>query len=400
MTTLEAAVVLRQPIESPMQAAVDAVLDQALREQRLVGAVVLVQHRGRFVYRNAAGWADREARRPMRADTLFRLASVTKPIVTAAAMVLVSQGRLDLDAPVTRWLPAFRPALADASVPTMTLRHLLSHSAGLGYRFLDSETDGPHARAGVSDGMDASNLSLAENVRRIATVPLHYSPGEGWCYSLAVDVVGAVLEAACGQPLDAIVRDLVCAPLGMSDTAFHAVDPARLAVPYVSDTPAPHALREGEVAAAFPDTAGIIYNPARALDRSAFPSGGAGMVGVADDVMTLLEVLRRGGDPLFDATWAGEMGRIQTGDYGPPDEPGWGFGLGFSVLRDPSLTATPEAPGTWRWGGAYGHSWFVDGALELSVVAFTNTLYEGMSGPFVTELRDAVYAGLAKEIAA
>ncbi|MFC4763182.1 serine hydrolase domain-containing protein [Dyella koreensis] len=400
MTSLEAAVALPQPVESPLQTAVDAALDQALREQRLVGAVVLVQHRGRSVYRHAAGWADREAQRPMRTDTLFRLASVTKPIVTAAAMALVSQGRLDLDEPVTRWLPAFRPALPDGSVPTITLRHLLSHSAGLGYRFLDTEIDGPHARAGVSDGMDASGITLADNVRRIATVPLQFPPGEGWAYSIGIDVVGAVLEAACGQPLDAIVRDLVCAPLGMSDTAFHAVDPARLAVPYVSDTPAPHVLREGEVVAPFPDTAGIIYSPARALDRSAFPSGGAGMVGVADDVMTLLETLRRGGEPLFDATWVSEMGRIQTGDYGPPDAPGWGFGLGFSVLHDPALTATPEAPGTWRWGGAYGHSWFVDGARELSVVAFTNTLYEGMSGNFVGELRDAVYAGLAKEIAA
>ena len=396
MSSTSAMAAPRPAVAQPLTTSVDAVLDAALTEQRLVGAVVLVQHRGRSVYRRAAGWADRESQQPMRADTLFRLASISKPIVTAAAMALVSQGLLELDAPVTRWLPTFQPKLADGTAPVITLRQLLSHSAGLGYRFLDAALDGPYARAGVSDGMDASDISLAENVRRIGTVPLLFAPGESWCYSLGIDVVGAVLEAASGQSLDAVVRDVICAPLGMSETAFHAVDAARLATAYVSDTPSPHRLGEGEVVSPFPDVAGITYHPSRALDAHAFPSGGAGMVGTADDFMTLLETLRRGGSPLMHSTWVTEMGRIQTGEFGPPDAPGWGFGLGFSVLRDPSLTATPEAPGTWRWGGAYGHNWFVDGVRELSVVAFTNTLYEGMSGAFVTALRDAVYAGLAQ----
>jgi len=386
----------RPAVNHSFKTTVDAVMDAALNEQRLVGAVVLVQHRGSNVYRRADGWADRESQRPMRADTLFRLASISKPIVTAAAMALISRGVLDLDVAVTRWLPDFQPKLADGSTPVITLRHLLSHSAGLGYRFIDAELDGAHARAGVSDGMDASDISLAENVRRIAAVPLQFAPSQGWGYSLGIDVVGAVLEAASGQPLNAIVRDVICAPLGMSDTAFHAVDATRLATAYVSDTPSPHRLGEGEVVPPFPDVAGIIYSPSRALDTHAFPSGGAGMVGTTGDFMTLLETLRRGGEPLMQPEWIGEMGRIQTGDFGPPDAPGWGFGLGFSVLRDPSLTATPEAPGTWRWGGAYGHSWFVDATRALSVVAFTNTLYEGMSGAFVTELRDAVYVGLAQ----
>lgn len=396
MSSTSAMAAPRPAVAQPLTTSVDAVLDAALTEQRLVGAVVLVQHRGRSVYRRAAGWADRESQQPMRAETLFRLASISKPIVTAAAMALVSQGLLELDAPVTRWLPTFQPKLADGTAPVITLRQLLSHSAGLGYRFLDAALDGPYARAGVSDGMDASDISLAENVRRIGTVPLLFAPGESWCYSLGIDVVGAVLEAASGQSLDAVVRDVICAPLGMSETAFHAVDAARLATAYVSDTPSPHRLGEGEVVSPFPDVAGITYHPSRALDAHEFPSGGAGMVGTADDFMTLLETLRRGGSPLMHSTWVTEMGRIQTGEFGPPDAPGWGFGLGFSVLRDPSLTATPEAPGTWRWGGAYGHNWFVDGVRELSVVAFTNTLYEGMSGAFVTALRDAVYAGLAQ----
>ncbi|MBD7921632.1 serine hydrolase domain-containing protein [Xanthomonas bonasiae] len=382
------------PTLSPHHAApLDAAIDAALRQQRLVGAVVLVAHRGACLYRRAAGWADREAQRPMREDTTFRLASVSKLVVATAALVLVAQGRLALDAPVTRWLPWFRPALPDGRVPDISLRQLLSHSAGLGYRFLEP-ADGAHARAGVSDGMDNSGLSLEDNLRRLAGVPLQYAPGTGWGYSLSIDVLGAVLQAASGQALPALVRDLVTAPLGMHATAFHAEDAARLAVPYVNGAPAPHRLGEGEVVAPFAEGAGIVFHPSRALDRDAFASAGAGMVGNAGDVLRLLETLRGGGAPLLPAALVAEMGRAQAGDFGPPDGPGWGYGLGFAVLRDPAPTATPEAPGTWRWGGAYGHNWFVDPALQLSVVALTNTLYEGMSGAFVVELRDAVYASL------
>ncbi|WP_369939497.1 serine hydrolase domain-containing protein [Xanthomonas medicagonis] len=378
----------------PQQAApLDAAIDAALRQQRLVGVVVLVAHRGRCVYRRAAGWADREAQRPMREDTPFRLASVSKPIVATAALALVAQGRLHLDAPIARWLPWFRPALADGRVPDISLRQLLSHSAGLGYRFLEP-ADGAHARAGVSDGLDRSGLSLEDNLRRLAQVPLQYAPGSGWGYSLSIDVAGAVLQAASGQPLPQLVHELVTAPLGMRATAFHAEDAAELAVPYVSDVPMPHRLGEGDVVAPEPGVAGLVFHPSRALDRDAFASGGAGMVGSAGDVLRLLETLRGGGAPLLPADLVAEMGRAQTGEFGPPDGPGWGYGLGFAVLRDPAPTATPEAPGTWRWGGAYGHSWFVDPARQLSVVALTNTLYEGMSGAFVVELRDAVYASL------
>lgn len=118
------------------------------------------------------------------------------------------------------------------------------------------------------------------------------------------------------------------------------------------------------------------------------------MAGTAPDLLRLLELLRQGGGSLLPRELVAEMGRDQIGGLDLPAAPGFGFGLGFSVLRDPALAASPESPGTWRWGGAYGHSWFVDRAKGLSVVAFTNTLYEGMSGRFVTDLRDAVYGAL------
>lgn len=370
------------------------VVDQALEERRLVGAVVLVARDGEQVYQQAAGLADREQNRAMSVDALFRLASVSKPIVASAAMRLVAQGRLALDGAIDDWLPEFRPLLANGQPARITPRHLLSHTAGLGYRFLEADATGAYARAGISDGMDAASIDLQENLRRIASVPLLYPPGTAWGYSLASDVLGALIEQVQSCSLAQAVRQLVTEPLGMPDTSFVATDATRMAMAYVGGDPQPHRLREGEIVSPFDGAVGIPYSPGRIFDASAFPSGGAGMVGTAPDFLRLLEALRTNDERLLHAEWVAEMGRDQLGGLELPNAPGFGFGLGFSVLRDRHAAASPESNGTWRWGGAYGHSWFVDRARGLSVVAFTNTLYEGMCGRFVNDLRDAVYASL------
>lgn len=199
---------------------IHAAVQQALDERRLVGAVVLVAHNGELIHQQAAGYADRESARPMELTTIFRLASVSKPIVSTAALALVAQGRLDLDEDIGRWLPQFQPRLIDGSPARITARQLLSHTAGLGYRFLETNADGPYARAGASDGMDSVNFSLAENLRRIASVPLLYVPGTSWGYSLATDVLGALIERIHGTSLDEAVNQWVAAPLGMIDTRF------------------------------------------------------------------------------------------------------------------------------------------------------------------------------------
>ncbi|MBB3226539.1 CubicO group peptidase (beta-lactamase class C family) [Luteibacter sp. Sphag1AF] len=377
--------------------AVEHLIDRTIAEGRLAGAVVLAVYRGQPLFAKAAGVADRERDVPMQQDTLFRLASVSKPLVTATAMALVGRGALELDQPIHRWLAEFRPRLADGRTPDITLRQLLTHTAGLGYRFLEEDTEGPFARAGVSDGMDDSAIDLKENLRRIASVPLLFEPGTSWRYSIAVDVVGGLIEAATGMALPEAVRQLIATPIGIVDTDFHAVDATRLAQPYVLDNEGLRLLREGDVVTPFEGAVGIMYSPARATTPSAFPSGGAGMVGTAPDMLRFLEALRQEKHPGLSPMLIAEMARNQVGQNGPPDAPGFGFGLGFSVLRDAEVAQTPEAAGTWRWGGAYGHSWFVDVARQLTVVAFTNTLYEGMSGRFVSELRDVIYAAIDAE---
>lgn len=372
-----------------------AALLQHVHPQRLVGAVVLVREHGELRHASASGLADRESATPMRRDHLFRLASVSKPLLTTVILRLVADGTLQLDAPLQRWLPDFRPALADGSRPPISLRQLLGHRSGLGYRFLEADAEGPYARAGVSDGMDGAPLTLQENVRRIAQAPLLFAPGSQWLYSLGVDVAGAVAEAATGETLQALFDRLLAQPLRLRDTAFATAEPARLATPYVSDSPQPHRLLEGEVVAPFDGVIGIQYSLARATGVHHHPSAGAGLVGSADEVMSVLEALRdvRASQLLPEALVA-QMAALQVGEEGPPEPPGWGFGLGFAVLRDAAASGTPQSVGSWRWGGAYGHSWFVDPARGLSVVALTNTLYEGMHGAFVDELRDAVYADL------
>ncbi|WP_223756341.1 serine hydrolase domain-containing protein [Myxococcus sp. RHSTA-1-4] len=373
--------------EAALAARLDAAIERAIAEQRIVGAVVLVARDGQVVYRRAAGFADREARTPMRQDAIFLLASVTKPFVATAAMRLVEQGRLRLDDPVTRWLPGFQPKGPDGTSPAITLHQLLTHTAGLTYDFLEP-ADGPYHRLGVSSGLDRPDLSLEENLRRLAAAPLSSPPGTRWGYSMATDVLGAVVARAAGKPLPDAVKELVTAPLGMKDTAFSVVDRRRLATPYGDGEPRPQRMG-AEHSVAF-NGAQVRFVPGRLLDARAHPSGGAGMAGTADDVLALLEALRGNGGLLRPDTVA-SMFKAHVGPEAQTQGPGWGFGYAGAVLVDPASARSPQSAGTMQWGGAYGHNWFIDRAKGLTVVALTNTTFEGMTGRFTTDVRDAVY---------
>ncbi len=372
------------------QGSIDAVLDAAIAEKRIVGALVLVSRAGRLVYARAAGFADREARTPVAPDTIFRWASLTKPVVATATLVLVERGLISLDDPVTRFLPDFRPRLPSGETPVITVRHLMSHTAGLTYRLLEPD-DGPYHRANVSDGLDQPGLTIEENLRRIASAPLSRVPGSGWEYSLGTDVLGAFVARAAQMSLPALVKETVTGPLGMTDSDFTVVDRARLAAAYGNETPDP--ARMGEHHLVSSDLGKISFAPDRMFDPKSYASGGAGMSGTGADFMRLLEALRPGGGALLTARSIDLVSTIKPGDF-ETYTPGWKWPLAWSVLEDPAKTQTPQSPGTWRWGGVYGCSWFVDPAKELSVVVLTNTAVAGMRGPFPDAVRDAVYASL------
>jgi CubicO group peptidase (beta-lactamase class C family) len=370
---------------------VDAAIDAALTDKRLVGAVVLISRNGEQIYRRAAGLADRENAVAMREKAIFRLASVTKPIVAIAAMRLVEQGRIGLDDPITKWLPDFRPRLPDGTEAIIRIHHLLTHTSGLGYAFAEEE-GGPYHRAGVSDGLGEPGLALAENLRRLAGAPLRFAPGDDWQYSLAMDVLGGIIEKETGGSLDEAVAELVTEPLGLVDTAFSVRDPSRLAAPYMNGSPEPQRMGDEAVA---PILDGFIrFAPDRIFDPASYHSGGAGMAGTADDVLAILETVRKGGAPLLSGETVKTMMVDQAGGHMQSLMPGVGFGYGWSVVNDPAAANIPFSVGTLKWGGVYGHHWFVDPQKGLTVVALTNTALEGMWGKFTVDLDNAVYAGL------
>jgi CubicO group peptidase (beta-lactamase class C family) len=323
--------------------------------------------------------------------------------VTAAALRLVELGKISLSDPVTRFLPTFRPALGNGDIPTITLRHLLTHTAGLSYAFLQPP-DGPYHRAGVSDGFDQPGLTMAEELDRIARAGLMYPPGTRWAYSVAMDVLGAVLEVVEGRGLDAVVAEYVTAPLRLASMGFDVTAEQQdlLATPYADHKPAPVRIPDNGQRVRFPDSvplyaalAGIDMVPARIFDRTSFRCGGGGMVGTAGDMLTFIEAIRAGGSPIVTRETAAAMMTVQTGDLAISlREPGSGFGFGGSILIDPAAAQSPQSPGTFGWGGVWGHTWFVDPARRLSVVSLTNTALEGMMGRYTRDLRNAVYADL------
>lgn len=373
-----------------LEAAVDDVIDRAIAEERIVGAVVLVARGGQIAYGRAAGLADRETERPMSLDACFRLSSVTKPIVAATALALADRGVLPLDAPVSRFLPDFKPKLPDGSAPDITIGQLLTHTSGLSYGFLQPE-GGPYLAAGVSDGMDQPGLSMSEELQRLAGVDLFFPPGAAWNYSLSLDVLGAAMEQAAGKPLQEVVAEHVLRPLGMATTGFSAASADDLVTPYVDGPPA-RRMADPDVAPFF-ELSGIRYSPSRALTPSSFPSGGAGMVGTAPDVLKLLEAVRKGGAPILSKAAAASLFANQIGDLVVTTHgPGYGFTNMGAILLDPALAASPHHKGTVSWGGVYGHSWHIDPAREITLVGLTNTATEGMSGAFSVELGAAVAA--------
>ncbi|NUP12826.1 MAG: beta-lactamase family protein [Polyangiaceae bacterium] len=378
-------------VRGALEQRLDAVAQRAVDEHRIVGTVMVVAHRGEIVYRKAHGYADREAQQPMAVDTVHRFASLTKPIVAVALLRLADRGAVDLDAPVTNWLPEFRPRLADKTSPPITLRQLLTHTSGLGYRFAEP-ADGPYHKLGVSDGMDASGITLDENLRRLAEAPLLSAPGAAWNYSLSIDVLGRVIEKVTHQDLESAIRNLVTNPVGMKDTSFIATEPSRLATPYADGKPEPVRMTasfQNPFAASTVD-----FSPGRALDKGAYFSGGAGMVGTADDYLRLLEVLRTGGAPLLKEPTANALFDNAIGELDTFRGPGWGFGLIGAVLVDPKLAKEHASAGSIDWGGAYGHTWSIDRAAELTIVVLTNTAFEGMIGKYPHEVREAIYGVL------
>jgi CubicO group peptidase (beta-lactamase class C family) len=366
-----------------MRARIDAVVDRAIANKTIVGTVVLVAKDGERVYARCAGFADRESGKPIAENTIFRLASVTKPIVAATALALIERGLMSLEDKVADHLAYFTPKTKKGAPAAITIRHLLTHTSGLGYDY--------SADPSICTGLQQTDFDFEQNFSRVAKLPLFFLPGERWEYSIASDVLGAVVAKVAGSTLEEAVAKYVTTPLGLKDTTFHVVDVERLATPYGDAKPEP--VRMGDPHdVSDPDGRTITFSPGRIFNHKAFQSGGAGAAGTAPDLLTFLETMRGGGGAILKPETVDRAFANQIGDVAMrPHDAGRRFGFFGAVLVDPTEAQSPCAPGTVDWGGVYGHAWYVDRRSKTTIVVFTNTALEGCIGNYPKDIRDAVY---------
>jgi CubicO group peptidase (beta-lactamase class C family) len=343
--------------------------------------VVLVHEAGKRVYGRAAGFADREAGVRTEENTIFRLASVTKPIVASAALKMVDLGLLSLDDPVTKYLPFFTMKAADGSVPTITIRHLLTHTSGIAYDKIPDD---------VTRGSDPKPLfPLEENLRRLARGELAFKPGGSWAYGMSIDVLGGILGAIHGDisDVESVTRKYVLDPLGMNDTRFGVTDPSRLAVPYGDGEPVPFRMAEPQLMLN-PNGGGHLMSPNRIFQREAAQCAGSGMAGTAGDFMKLLDAIVVGDflkPETRRAAFSNQIGSYRTGTLA-----GEQFGFLGAVITDAKAAGWPR-DGMLRWGGIWGNTWMLDPATGTALIGYTNTTWEGDTG-FRDQLKEAVFA--------
>jgi CubicO group peptidase (beta-lactamase class C family) len=339
---------------------------------------MMIARKGKLVHASALGVRDPRGPDPMRTDTIFRIYSMTKPIVSVAAMMLVEDGTLQLTDPVARWLPAFKDVKVSTSggdVPAqraMSVQDLLRHTAGLPYGELTQNAAVKEALAraglfkpGVID-FDVRDMTAGDQVERLARIPLLYQPGTTWEYSLASDVLGRVVEAASGKRLGDFLGERVFKPLRMPDTAFGVPETklARLAEPFDKDP--------------------LAGAPIRLIDVSKEPgndSGGAGGVGTAADYLRFAQMLANGGTLDGQRVLSRSTVRLMTSDHlgsriPLAATPGgavlggstYTFGLGFAVRPSDGIAPIPGSAGDFYWGGYAGTLFWVDPKEQLVAV--------------------------------
>lgn len=341
-----------------------SVLQSDIDRGRLPGAVALVARRGKVALFESLGQQDPAAGSPMTRNAIFRIYSMTKPLVSVAVMMLMEQGKLLLSDPVARFLPDYahqkvalerngKLELEDVIQPA-TVHDLLRHTAGLTYEFLGSAAV---QRQYATQQMGSRERSNAEFSRALAALPLMYQPGSVWEYSRATDVLGRLIEVVSGQTLGEHLRQNIFVPLGMHETGFSVpeADHARIAEPFAHDPDGGIPLR--------------VLDPRRA---QAMESGGGGLLSTAMDYARFLQFMRNKGElhgvrllgsRTVDFMTADHLGSIPVA--GDLLSPGHGFGLGVAVRTAAGISSVPGSVGLYYWGGIAGTTFFVDPAEDL-----------------------------------
>ncbi|WP_435015462.1 serine hydrolase domain-containing protein [Tundrisphaera sp. TA3] len=386
---------------------IDEALEEAVASEQIPGGVALVFSRGKEAYLAIAGYRDGSRRKPVERSTLFRIASMTKPITAAAALTLVDDGRIGLDDPVANYLPEFaamqvldgKPDAGDARVPAdcpITVRHLLNHTAGFTYRFADHPVLGPlYAEFGISDGLAETPGTMEQNVRRLARLPLASQPGTAWTYSLSSDVLGRVIEVASGQRLDDFIRDRITGPLKMVDTHFvvprekrgRLADLFTLGEDQKVRPHAPGLIQEGPL---------IFSGTFPTWDTGTYRSGGAGLTSTIDDYARFVRMLMNRGEldgvrilrpETVAAMTSDQCAPVLVPDWGHGD--GYGFGLG--VVTPANRFHNPAGVGTFGWAGFFHTFFWADPKNGLFGILLTNIQPSGHLTPLRETFKRTVY---------
>jgi len=328
-------------------------------EGKLAGVTTLVARHGKVVYLDAYGVQNLTTKKPVTSSTIFRLASMTKPIVGVAMMMLWEQGKWALDDPVAKHIPEFaglKVATPNGEVPQtrpMTMRQLMSHTAGF-------DVNAGYGNAGLRDS------DLQGMINKLAKLPLSTQPGTDWQYGPSVDIQGYIVEKLSGQPLDVFLRTKIFEPLGMKDTGFwmDASRADRITQMFTYDA-------DKRIVAAPASAQG---NPTL---KPMFLSGSGGLLSTTNDYFRFAQMMLNGGEAngkrflkastveLMRTNVLGDGVKVDT--FGP-GLPGIGFGLDFAIAMDPVAAATPEGRGSFYWGGAFGTWFWIDPTNDLVVV--------------------------------
>jgi CubicO group peptidase (beta-lactamase class C family) len=377
---------------------ITAWLNEASHKGTIPGAALMVIRHGKVAYFETMGVLDPETKTPMRKDAIFRIYSMSKPITTVAVMMLVEQGKITLDEPIAKYIPAFKEMkvgmetrdddgkpkfyLVDAKKP-ITIQDLLRHTSGITYGFFG---DLMAKKAYVAADVLAGDYDNAEFAERIAKLPLAFQPGTTWDYSHSTDILGRLVEVVSGQSLYQFEKQHILDPLGMSDTSFYVGDQAkhaRIAEPFPNDrTIGP----------------GVTFSDPRAVKK--WESGGGGMVGTVTDYARFLMMLRNGGTLDGSRIIGRKTLELMASDHLGPEVktngtlllPGHGFGLGFAVRTEPGIAPFPGSVGQYFWSGIAGTFFWIDPKEDLFAVFMSQG--PGQRDYTRTLVRDLVYAAV------
>ena len=363
---------------------IDDAIIESIEKNEIPGAVALVARKGKIVYFKAFGMADKNSKRELKKDAIFRIASQTKAITSTAVMMLWEEGKFRLDDPISKYIPEFKnPKVLDSLIEKdssftsikadkeITIRHLITHTSGIGYGYIDGDQRMKkiYAKAGIIDLFTTKPITIKENIQKLAALPLHHHPGEKFTYSEGLDVLGYFIEVVSGMPLDEFFRTRIFDPLDMDDTWFYLPESKydRLVVVQTKQ-----------------DGNWIHYPKNDAYDpeypkkgAKAFFSGGAGLSSTAEDYANFLQMYLNEGElngvRLLSRTTVQFMMANQIGDL-------WGdsgsyYGLAFGVLDQNGQDKGGEGSmGTFQWGGYFNTQYFADPKEELIGILMKQTM--------------------------